>query len=471
MPGYLLSLFLSALSGVIISEVVRRISQFMTQKQGEVRIGYQHRREEKVKNFAQLALQDPHFYEFLAWYHQAELYQHEGIEYPAVAFPLLAEQDQANLHSVLVPWPATAKFVSREEGDFALPDERFLKQRKKLGTVENRQTYCLARLESQRQPPRIHGGVIGYYEDNLATADALEHELLCAFGKYRPKPNQFKAFAARRLPYRNALVQFCQDRGITPLEYGKGRSAAIAVATLTICRHADGKEYVAFLGVRSAKAAVSAHMLHVAPSGMFQPSRDWSHNPKDKRYAEEWDIYHHIYRELVEELFDLEPEKTPGDTPRRFYSIQDVAELVEMIEAGKRGQPGAQVFVSAVMVNLLNLRPEVCTLLIIDDPTWYQRHDQAKDGCHPFKRNWEFASDEDLREKQRKEARGKIFWLEPITHNGSPLTDADLHTTLGDQIKPTNFSIPGVVTFWLGMELFRKKLLQSAPPARQQQNP
>lgn len=455
MFGYVLSLVISALSGIVISEVMRKIYRFMTQKQSEIQIGYRYRREEKEKHLARLALQDPHFYEFLAWYHQVELYQHEGIEYPAVAFPILAEQDQTNLHSVLAPWPARATFVSREKGDFAHPDERFLKRRKKMGTVENRQTYCLARLESQRHPPRIHGGVIGYYEDNLATADALEHELLCAFGKYRPGPNRFKEFAAKQLPQRNALLQFCKDRGFTPIEYGKGRSAAIAVATLTVCRYPDDNEYIAFLGVRSAKAAVSAHMLHVAPSGMFQPSKDWSHNPKDQRYAEEWNISHHIYRELAEELFDLELEKTPGDTPRRFYSIQDVAELVGMIEAGKQGKPGAHLFVTAVMVNLLNLRPEVCTLLIIDDPAWYQRHDQAKDGCHPFKRNWEFASDEELRKK-----RGKFFWLEPLTQHGSPLTDAALSTILGDQIKPTNFSIPGVVTFWFGMGIFRQQLLK-----------
>ena len=460
---YALSLLASALSGVIIGEVVRRTYRFMNQKQTEAQINYRNKREERIKNFTRLALQDPHFYEFLAWYHQVELYQHEDVEYPAVAFPIVAPQYQSDLNSVLAPWPAGAKFVSRAEGDFASPDDGFLKQRKKIGMVENRQTYCLARLETQKQPPKIHGGIIGYYEDNLATADSLEHELLCAFGKYKPKPNQFKEFAANRLPHRNALVQFCKDRGLTPVEYGKGRSAALAVATLTVCRHSDSEEYVAFLGVRSAKAAVSAHMLHVAPSGMFQPSKDWSNNPKDKRYAEEWNIYHHIYRELAEELFDLELEKTPGDTPRRFYSIQDVAELVGMIEAGKRGERGAHLFITAVMVNLLNLRPEVCTLLIIDDPNWYQRHDQAKDGCHPFKRNWEFASDEELREKQRKESKGKIFWLEPVTQNGAPLTDADLQNTLGEQINPINFSIPGAVTFWHGIDLFRHTLSELAP--------
>jgi hypothetical protein len=394
----------------------------MTQKQTEIRISYRDKQENSAKNFAQLALQNPHFYEFLAWYHKVELYRQEGIEYPAVVFPVSAPQDQLAPNSVLAPWPkATAKFVRQEEGDFADPDERFLKHRKEIGIVENRQTYCLDRLESQTHPPTIHGGIIGYYEDNLATADALEHELLLAFGKYKPKPNQFKEFAANRLPHRKALMQFCEDRGLNPIEYGKGRSAAIAVATLTICCHSASKEYVTFFGARSGKTAVHSHLLHVAPSGMFQPSKNWSNNPQDRRYAEEWNIYHHIYRELAEELFDLDPEKTPGDTPRRFYSIQDITELVEMIEAGKRGERGAHLFVTAVTVNLLNLRPEVCTLLIIDDPNWHLRHDQAKDGCHPFKRNWEFASDQELREEQWKQTKGRFFGLRPLREIAHPL--------------------------------------------------
>jgi hypothetical protein len=46
-------------------------------------------------------------------------------------------------------------------------------------------------------------------------------------------------------------------------------------------------------------------------------------------------------------------------------------------------KPGAELLVTAVIVNLLNLRLEICTLLLIHDPSWHCRHVHG-DGVRPF---------------------------------------------------------------------------------------
>jgi hypothetical protein len=408
------------------------------------------RESRNLRTVAHEALARPTFYEFLGWYYGVHPYEHDGIKYPAVVFPLSIAGTQERLNSVLRPWPSGTAFLSREGGDYVSYDERFLSRRKRSGTVENRQTFCARSLDmASGATPAVEGGLIGTYEDCLATTDSLEQELLSAFGKDLPAKSDFQEFA-NRLPQRNALTQFCKRRGLNPVLDGAGRSAALAVSTLTLAyRESDG-EFVTFLAPRSAKTAVHAHLLHVAPSGMFQPSKDWAAE-HDERYAEEWDLRHHVIREFAEELFDIEVDKTEGETPRRFYKIQEVQELNDMLQSG-----GARLFVTGVLVNLLNLRPEICTLLVITDKHWYRRHDEARDNRKGFKRNWEFMQDEDARERQRGDTKGRLFWRQPITGRGAPLSDMELRRALGD-VSAVGFVVPGAIALWLGMARFRKE--------------
>ena len=61
--------------------------------------------------------------------------------------------------------------------------------------------------------------------------------------------------------------------------------------------------------------------------------------------------------------------------------------LKELLQAGK-----AQMFFTGVAVNLLNLRPEVCLLLHIEDGNWWKHHSQSPDELERFHFNWEFMS-------------------------------------------------------------------------------
>lgn len=444
--------------GALVGIVVTAAVAFGWKKVGDgfrdVRSAHHAREDAKARKVAQRALGSPHFYAFLSWYYGVSLYQHEGTSYPAVVTPILNSEKQDDPSSVLQAWPHQGPaFLKRENGDFVAFDQAFLSRRKRSGTVENRQTFCARALSDMNGGnPVIEGGFIGFYEDCLATTDSLEHELLSAFGKHLPEPRQFEEFK-HRLPLRNAHTQFCKKRGLSPVFSGAGRSAALAISTLTVAYRESDKEFVTFLAPRSAKTAVHAHLLHVAPSGMFQPSKDWPQRP-DERYGEEWDLRHHVLQELPEELFDIKVEQTEGETPRRFYKILEVEELDNMLDS-----KGAQLFVTGVLVNLLNLRPEICTLLIISDGSWYRQHDRAQANRKNFKRNWEFVQDEEVREAHRTDAKGRLFWRKPITKNGNPLSDSDLRRSIGDT-SASAFVVPGAVALWLGMALFRQKLSQ-----------
>lgn len=420
----------------------------------------------KERKHADRALRDPNFYAFLQWYHleqmplnvgttRVTLYQHANIVYPAVVIPV-PNPDETGYNCVLGPWHAWDTFLN---GGFVAANLDYVKRRKRRGVVKNRQTYCLERMEvTEGSAPSIQGGLVGYYEDCLATCDALEDELLSAFGRHQPVPPGFADFAAARLLQREKLTRFYKEHGRHPATSGAGRSAAIAVATLLVCRTPSGS-FVTFFGPRSGKTAVHTHLLHVAPSGMFQPSRDWpSHD--DPRHQTEWDIRHHIYRELPEELFGIDPEETPGSRPRRFYGIPDVHHLRQTLEADP---PGARIYVTGVMVNLLNLRPEICTLLIIDEPRWYERHDcpEPESDLSLFKPNWEFSSDEELREQQRKSAAGgRCFWHFNLTPDGRPITDEEVLTEQRIDMSAANWVVPGAIAFWLGLDLWRKKFTE-----------
>ncbi|HEY3440156.1 MAG TPA: hypothetical protein VGK29_05375 [Paludibaculum sp.] len=107
-----------------------------------------------------------------------------------------------------------------------------------------------------------------------------------------------------------------------PLMDGTKRCAAIGVATLLVLRERAGHSVV--LAPIAAKGMPHrAGQLHVVPSGMLQPP---------------YSVIHTVRTELSEELHDLDP---PQD---------------------------ARIYFTGIAINLLNLRPEICTMVIVDRP-------------------------------------------------------------------------------------------------------
>jgi hypothetical protein len=172
--------------------------------------------------------------------------------------------------------------------------------------VFNGEVYAMDRL---RVRPRLQLDLRrGLYFDSMNTSESLELE--------------FRREVARGADWRKHLDKR-RALGQRPWLDGRGRCAAVGVATLVAWRH-DGGARLLLARLGDKAMPERAGLWHVAPAGMFSP-------PCSVRRL--------VQTELAEEL--------PG-----FPA-----------EAGR-------LYLAGVAVNLLNLRPEICTLLVLEGPAW-----------------------------------------------------------------------------------------------------
>ncbi len=191
-------------------------------------------------------------------------------------------------------------------------------------------------------PAPVIDGAFGLYYDNILTQYALEWELKKALlaGLDLSTPGT--------LPLREAT-----EANTNPLLSGDGRCASITVSTLLVFARRGGAMY-ALLRRRSSAVGVSRGLYHVAPSGMFEaPTLD-----------EKWSVQMTIWRELLEEVFGDEEQTGTGADESRDYILGRSPVLIirELIEHSR-----AELSVTGICVDLLTLRPEICTVLYVPD--------------------------------------------------------------------------------------------------------
>jgi hypothetical protein len=262
-----------------------------------------------------------------------DLLTYQGVTYPITIYP--ARPDSA-LDDLL------GTFNQDLTSHHAIYDESHLQQIRSTRPVTNGLCYIFDSF--QTDPPRINAR-LGHYFDMLATCDAIDHEL-------RANPTS--------TPLRDALHQ-----SISPQEAlynGMGRSGTIGGAVLTVFN--DGTTYRALIVQRSNQVATGAGKLHVMPAFIVQPSHD---------VMGEWSFRYHIIREYAEELFampEYEHWQTPVDSMHYFQHHPHVIELEAMLADGRAG-----LYATGVVMNLMSLRYELCSLLVIHDPDWHKRNE------------------------------------------------------------------------------------------------
>jgi hypothetical protein len=262
-------------------------------------------------------------------YPSAMLYKHGGTLHPIVFH---AAGDSDTIDSVLGAVP------DERITDFAFYNHAYLQtMQNSQRNLFNGTTFALKKL---RLRPLQISAYLGRYFDMLATCTALEHEL---------RESAFRRFI--RLPQRKMLhADVAEDRALTD---GTGRSATIGGAVLVVYRHPQ-KGYRAILSRRTAQHATHPGHYHLLPAFVFQPAGDVPQ-------PHEWNMRYHIEREWLEELFGL-PEHT------EFSDHPALTDLHRMEAAGD-----AELHLTGIAVSLLSLRPEICALLLIHDPDWWQR--------------------------------------------------------------------------------------------------
>ncbi len=267
----------------------------------------------------------------------------------------------------------------------------------------NGATFALDRIRRKGQELAIDC-TLGRYFVSLATADALDNELLDA---QAAAPEV--ALGLAELPRRGWLHERVDD----PVLDGSRRSAAVSVGTAVIFATPRGG-WAVFVAPRSAEVATHALLNHVAPSGILSPLDDGFTPPE-----EEFSVRRTVLREFAEELYD-DNELDVGS--QFFHDIDDVPEIRRLAELV--ATDAADLLYTGVSVNLLTLRPEIGTLLLVRDPDWIRR-ESSRELTRPMRSGWEYL---------RREAAGQLRGRDYIS--ALPL-DAAFLPTAKEQLGPS----------------------------------
>ncbi len=343
--------------------------------------------------------------DYLQHLYQCEPYTRAGIEHPVTVF-YPTDRQIHDVDSLLDSTPPTP-----EARDFAVYDYSYLHnlQNSKPG-LHNGATFTLKTI---RERPLKLRGAIGRYYDMLATCAALERELRDAVAE-----------GWMRAPSRATYHRLVQPP--EALLRGAMRSAAIGIGTLTVFN--DAGRYKALLARRSAATAFDSGLYHVLPAMMFGPTTAGFAD------AREWSVKHQVLREVLEELFNMPEQRNPARWDF-FYDHPALRYLLSLLDSG-----GAQLCASGIILNLLTLRPEISTLLLIRDPDWYARIT---------------APESDMPLTTADETLSESVVAAPIEDDGEFLSHfpPDLHLLMPAQ---------ATASLWLGIDLARR-LISGAP--------
>ncbi len=196
--------------------------------------------------------------------------------------------------------------------------------------------------------PIIHGE-LGWYYDNKLTQYAIEWELNKALSKLTTSNLKKELSKKGILPLRE-LVEL---KDINPILNGNNRCASITLSALIVFKNRNG-EYHFILNKRSEAVKTSSNLMHVVPSGMAEPF--------DANFT--WDFEYNFWREFLEEIYNLHEYHFQDNKfdPHSIFNETPIKYLKYLLDNNK-----AQFSITGICCDLLNLRPEICMILVIDD--------------------------------------------------------------------------------------------------------
>jgi hypothetical protein len=222
-----------------------------------------------------------------------------------------------------------------------------------------------------------------------------------------------------------------------PLVDASGRCAALGILTLVV--YADesvrngtvSPTYKALLVQRSEYCATYPGYYHVVPSGVLQPFT--------ANYVVEFDVVRSVYREYAEELFGSEEaQRNVGVvSPDWIYGLKVVQDLESLLRTPKGGR-GAQLLLTGYATSAVDLRPQICTLLLITDPQWCRNPG--------FKFNWEWASFSQQMEQVSQDDKATSTRI---------LTPVDINqpeTAIMSALSEVDVVPEAFAAFWLGVD-------------------
>jgi hypothetical protein len=134
-------------------------------------------------------------------------------------------------------------------------------------------------------------------------------------------------------------------------------------------------------------------------------------------------------------LYSVEEYEVGTKPIHAITSEPEIVRLNTLISSG-----GAGLYYTGISVNLLTLRPEICTLLLIHDPHWIGRETEAAQRSgRPWKMAWEWLARRD--EHHLPPGRRHHFFLklnddfEPVLPNEETLSPVALLPNAGAAIR------------------------------------
>lgn len=330
------------------------------------------------------ASRHPLLLEYLGWkYGEKRLLSRAGRVYPTVCY----EAQQADVESVLGALDAAPAVGTSEN---AVSRLALLVDRR----LTNGHLYAMRRFSPQPRLTMDCG--VGRYFRMLDTCSAIEVELRAAILDGHREPAALDGELRLRTAAHAAA-------GGDPITSGAGRDAAIGLSMLVACRTKEG--YQMRLARRGdGGLGLGCGQLHVVPSGMF----DFADARRDYHVGAK------LREEYAEELF-------PMVDPALEY-------LDVLLRTGD-----AQLLFTGVAMDLLNLRPEICTLLVIHTPEWFEQARQAR------------LNDEFLPETAAGGFHGWVY----LASDEVMIQEAGL--------VPERMIPPGAAAFWMGVDLLRER--------------
>jgi transcriptional regulator with XRE-family HTH domain len=214
---------------------------------------------------------------------------------------------------------------------------------------ENRLSYRLLDVDFEGSGQLTFGPTT--YFDMLDVCEAAAHELATAH--LRPADNagststEFHKASWRRQPFRKLIGD--------PFNLAR-RPLLPSIITLTIRRSAEGATFI--LHRRdSGQVAVAGSLLHVIPTGVFQPS---SISPTIR--AHDFDLWRNTMREYSEEFLGNLEHEGNASGPLDYDGIEPFRSLNQ---ARRDGQLRAYCF--GIGLDPLTLCGEILTAVVIDD--------------------------------------------------------------------------------------------------------
>gem|GEM_PF-2736448 len=287
---------------------------------------------------------------------------------------------------------------------------------------QNLWNLCVSEVIVSPEGPRLRAHLARYF-DIMDSCDAMISEL--AFRDEETPPSAaLGPLDAVAFPLRYSHQQ--QARAASILADGTGRAAGLGLSAAVVFVDSDG-ELCVLAAQRSTSVATYASCWNVLPAGMagwrFAKS-GLPDAPRGSTFSASYKpsyLENALLREYSEELFGF-PEKLFEDesTVAATQCVRRLRDLEATIEF------------TGIATDLMNLRFEVCALIYIDDPAWFEHERDL------IVANWEHRGSGPIRRLPIGESR-----------------DCAAEETIVSHMTPGNTVPTGAAALWAGVDRAR----------------